>query len=63
MKINISKTSDRFYAIICLIIVVVSFEIIYKVTNDFAYSLFASLMVGLMVPLVRLIYVQAFKKD
>ena len=63
MNLDSPSPLNRFFAALCLILIAVAFGIIYNATNDFAYSLFASLMVGLMALLVRLIFLVAFKKS
>ena len=63
MNLDAPRPLNRFFAALCLILIVVAFAVIYNATHDFAYSLFASLMVGLMALLVRLVLLLAFKKS
>lgn len=62
MNLEAPMRLNRFFVTFCLLLIVVAFGIIYEETNDFVYSLFASLMVGLMALLVRLIWLLSFNK-
>lgn len=57
MKKSYRKSTTIGFVVLCLILPLIAFGIIYDHTYDLAYSTVASLLVASMPPLVRFIYV------